>query len=258
MVSRLGLTSRTLLTNSFVILVLALMRLGVNWVLIEDQVMEEILLESRTVAHQAHIVLKQSAQIHAKHLETLRESERITSQELSSYKYLSLDTMPIHVTKAFVQQGLKSEHYDFRVIRENTSNQAVLTDLALLNQLREDEFNELFEVDEKQNVVHYVSPIRVEQECLVCHGATESLDQDPSGIFKNELHGWKVGEIQGAFAVIVDHQFISDRFEETILKTLLEDLIALCCVLVIAFLVTHSILKQLKSFFHSTASGNLE
>ena len=45
------------------------MRLGVNWVLIEDQVMEEILLESRTVAHQAHIVLKQSAQIHAKHIE---------------------------------------------------------------------------------------------------------------------------------------------------------------------------------------------
>ena len=69
MVSRLGLTSRTLLTNSFLILVLALMRLGVNWVLIEDQVMEEILLESRTVAQQAHIVLKQSAQIHAKHIE---------------------------------------------------------------------------------------------------------------------------------------------------------------------------------------------
>ena len=45
------------------------MRLGVNWVLIEDQVMEEILLESRTVAHQAHIVLKQSAQIHAKRIE---------------------------------------------------------------------------------------------------------------------------------------------------------------------------------------------
>ena len=86
------------------------------------------------------------------------------------------------------------------------------------------------------------------------------MDQDPSGIFKNELHGWKVGEIQGAFAVIVDHQFISDRFEETILKTLLEDLIALCCVLVIAFLVTHSILKQLKSFFirlHQVAWNNV-
>ena len=62
-----------------------------------------------------------------------------------------------------MQSTLKSEHYDFRVIREKTSNQAVLTDLALLNQLCEDEFNELFEVDEKQNVVRYVSPIRVEQ-----------------------------------------------------------------------------------------------
>ena len=73
MVSRLGLTSRILLASSFVILVLALMRLGVNWFFIEDQVMREILLQSRAVTQQAHIVLKQSAQIHAQQVETLGE-----------------------------------------------------------------------------------------------------------------------------------------------------------------------------------------
>ncbi len=56
MVSRLGLTSRILLASSFVILVLALMRLGINWFFIEDQVMREILLQSRAVTQQAHIV----------------------------------------------------------------------------------------------------------------------------------------------------------------------------------------------------------
>ena len=65
MVSRLGLSSRILLASSFVVIVLALIRLGINWVLIEDQVMKEILLESRKLAQQAHVVLKQSAQIHA-------------------------------------------------------------------------------------------------------------------------------------------------------------------------------------------------
>ena len=64
MVSRLGLTSRILLASSFVIIVLAILRLGVNWVLIEDQVMKEILLESKTLAQQAQIVLKQSADTH--------------------------------------------------------------------------------------------------------------------------------------------------------------------------------------------------
>jgi len=53
MVSRLGLTSRILLASSFVIIVLALIRLGVNWVLIEDQVMKEILLESKALTQQA-------------------------------------------------------------------------------------------------------------------------------------------------------------------------------------------------------------
>ncbi len=72
---------------------------------------------------------------------------------------------------------------DFQIIREKQ----IKSSRFVFNQLREKELNELFEVDEKQNLVRYVSPIRVGQECLVCHGAKESLEQDPSGTLKNEL-----------------------------------------------------------------------
>ena len=149
---------------------------------------------------------------------------------------------------------MKSEYYSLRVIRENGSNQAIL------NQLREKEFNELFEVDEKQNVVSYVSPIRVGQECFVCHGAEKSLEQDLSGTLKNELQGWKVGEIPAAFAMIVDLQLISDRFQETILRLLLVSIIALCFGLAIAFMVTQSLLSRLKNFvfrLHQMAQKNV-
>ena len=260
MVSRLGLTSRILLASSFVILVLALMRLGINWFFIEDQVMREILLQSRAVTQQAHIVLKQSSQIHAQHMETFGERGQINSQNITKSKSLSSGVIPIHFAQKVAQQGLDSEQHDFLVFRENILNQAGFTDLALLNQLRENELNELFEIDEKQNVVRYVSPIRVGKECLVCHGATGSLEQDPSDTLKNELHGWEVGEIPGAFAVIVDLQLISDRFDETIPRLLLVSLIALCFGLAIAFLVTHSILRRLKSFvirLHRIAQGNV-
>ena len=254
MVSRLGLLSRILLASSFVIIVLALIRLGVNWVVIEHQVMKEILLDSRKLAQQAHIVLKQSAQIHAQYVEKLGEKEQLISQNISSLKSITPSTIPIHFAQEVAQQGLKSEHYDFQIIRENTSNQAVL------NQLREKELNELFEVDEKQNVVRYISPIRVVNECFVCHGAKESLEQDLSGTLKNELQGWEVGEIPAAFAVIVDLQLISDRFQETIPRLLLVSLIALCFGLAIAFLVTNSILRRLKNFvfrLHQMAQKNV-
>ena len=165
MVSRLGLMSRILLASSFVIIVLALIRLGVNWVLIEDQVMKEILLESRKFAQQAHVVLKQSAQIHAQYVEKLEEKEQSISQNIRSLKSISPSAIPIHFAQEVAQQGLRSEYYGFQIILENTSNQAVF------NQLREKDLNEMFEVDEKQNLVRYVSPIRVDQECLVCHGA---------------------------------------------------------------------------------------
>ena len=254
MVSRLGLLSRILLASSFVIIVLALIRLGVNWVLIEHQVMKEILLDSRKLAQQAHIVLKQSAQIHAQYVEKLGEKEQLISQNISSLKSITPSTIPIHFAQEVAQQGLKSEHYDFQIIRENTSNQAVL------NQLREKELNELFEVDEKQNVVRYISPIRVVNECFVCHGAKESLEQNPSSTLKNELNGWEVGEIPAAFALVVDLQLISDRFQETILRLLLISIIALCFGLAIAFLVTNSILRRLKNFvfrLHQMAQKNV-
>ena len=254
MVSRLGLLSRILLASSFVIIVLALIRLGVNWVVIEHQVMKEILLDSRKLAQQAHIVLKQSAQIHAQYVQKLGEKEQLISQNISSLKSITPSTIPIHFAQEVAQQGLKSEHYDFQIIRENTSNQAVL------NQLREKELNELFEVDEKQNVVRYISPIRVVNECFVCHGAKESLEQDLSGTLKNELQGWKVGEIPAAFAVIVDLQLISDRFQETIPRLLLVSLIALCFGLAIAFLFINSILRRLKNFvfrLHQMAQQNV-
>ena len=254
MVSRLGLLSRILLASSFVIIVLALIRLGVNWVVIEHQVMKEILLDSRKLAQQAHIVLKQSAQIHAQYVEKLEEKEQLISQNISSLTSITPSTIPIHFAQEVAQQGLKSEHYDFQIIRENTSNQAVL------NQLREKELNELFEVDEKQNVVRYISPIRVVNECFVCHGAKESLEQDLSGTLKNELQGWKVGEIPAAFAVIVDLQLISDRFQETIPRLLFVSLIALCFGLAIAFLFINSILRRLKNFvfrLHQMAQQNV-
>ena len=222
--------------------------------MIEHQVMKEILLDSRKLAQQAHIVLKQSAQIHAQYVEKLGEKEQLISQNISSLKSITPSTIPIHFAQEVAQQGLKSEHYDFQIIRENTSNQAVL------NQLREKELNELFEVDEKQNVVRYISPIRVVNECFVCHGAKESLEQNPSSTLKNELNGWEVGEIPAAFALVVDLQLISDRFQETILRLLLISIIALCFGLAIAFLVTNSILRRLKNFvfrLHQMAQQNV-
>ncbi|MDA0286723.1 MAG: DUF3365 domain-containing protein, partial [Proteobacteria bacterium] len=234
MVSRLGLTSRILLASSFVIIVLALLRLGVNWVLIEDQVMKEILLESKALTQQAQIVLKQSAQIHVQYVEKLGEKEQLITLNTSSIKGLPTSVIPIHFAQEVAQQGLKSEYYILRVIRENGSNQDLLTDLAVLNQLRENELTELVELDEKQNVFRYVSPIRVGQECMACHDANEILEQDPSSTLNNELRGWKVGDIPAAFAVIVDLQLTSDRFQETIPRLLLVSLIALCFGLVIA------------------------
>jgi methyl-accepting chemotaxis protein len=62
------------------------------------------------------------------------------------------------------------------------------------------------EIDPEQNMVRYFRPIRLTQECLLCHGdpATSATlwgnteGKDPTG---GMMENWKVGEVHGAFEV---------------------------------------------------------
>ncbi len=100
--------------------------------------------------------------------------------------------------------------YEFRVPKfepRNAKNAPDPLEARALRKLTDENLQEYVEIDESRNAVRFFRPIRLTEECLLCHGnpsnsATlwgNNLGQDPTG---GPMENWRVGEVHGAFEVI--------------------------------------------------------
>ena len=100
--------------------------------------------------------------------------------------------------------------YEFRVLKNsprNPKNEPDAFEARVLKILKEQNLDEYYEVDPELNAVRYFRPIKLTQECLLCHGDPKSSEElwgntaglDPTG---DSMENWKEGEIHGAFEVI--------------------------------------------------------
>jgi methyl-accepting chemotaxis protein len=104
----------------------------------------------------------------------------------------------------------KGKGFEFKVPAlqpRNKKNQADEFETRVLNHFAQNpDLKEYSEVDEKHNALRYFRPIRLTEECLLCHGdprtsaAVWGNDQgvDPTGA---KMEGWKAGDLHGAFEV---------------------------------------------------------
>lgn len=100
--------------------------------------------------------------------------------------------------------------YQFKVPKfkpRRAENEPDAIEAEVLKLFEEEGVAEHYVLDESNNTIRYFRPIRLTQECLLCHGdpATSvalwdnSKGQDPTGA---HMENWKVGEIHGAFEVV--------------------------------------------------------
>jgi methyl-accepting chemotaxis protein len=105
----------------------------------------------------------------------------------------------------------KEGGYEFRVPKFRPRNAKNTPDEVEARVLRQFEVNpqltEYFEVDPTLNAVRYFHPIRLTQECTLCHGDPARSQElwgnergmDPTG---GPMENWKEGEVHGAFEVV--------------------------------------------------------
>ncbi len=100
--------------------------------------------------------------------------------------------------------------YEFRVPKfspRNPKNEPDELESRVLRMFEEEGVEEYSEVDESMNAIRYFRPIKLTQECMLCHGdpatsvALWDNDKglDPTGV---RMENWKVGEVHGAFEVV--------------------------------------------------------
>jgi len=110
-----------------------------------------------------------------------------------------LEAVPIITAIEVAGKNAAQGDYEFRVPKfqpRNPANEPKGLEIEALKKLEEGKLDEYIKSD-AQNV-YYFRPIKLSQDCLICHGEPAG-SIDPIGGVRE---GWKVGEVHGAFEII--------------------------------------------------------
>jgi methyl-accepting chemotaxis protein len=121
-----------------------------------------------------------------------------------------LQAVPVVSAWQAAMAQAKEGGYDFRVPKfkpRNPKNEPDEIEARVLKLFEAGNVAEHFEIDRAANAIRYFRPIRLTEECLLCHGdpaQSETLwanntGHDPTGA---QMENWKVGEVHGAFEVV--------------------------------------------------------
>ncbi|MBI5865288.1 MAG: methyl-accepting chemotaxis protein, partial [Planctomycetes bacterium] len=118
----------------------------------------------------------------------------------------------VPVVTAYRSAMAKAEEggYKFRTPKfqaRNPKNEPDEIEARILKKFEQENLPEYYEIDAKQNAIRYCRPIKLTQECLLCHGDPNNSvalwgndkGQDPTG---GPMENWKTGEVHGMFEVI--------------------------------------------------------
>jgi methyl-accepting chemotaxis protein len=121
-----------------------------------------------------------------------------------------LQSVPVVTAWRSAMAKAREGGYEFRVPKfdpRNPKNQPDESEARVLKMFESGNVQEYYEVDKSKNAIRYFRPIRLTQECLMCHGDPATSNQlwgndkgqDPTGV---AMENWKTGEVHGAFEVV--------------------------------------------------------
>ena len=116
--------------------------------------------------------------------------------------------------------------------------------------------SEYFEVDSVNNRMVYARPIRLTNDCLVCHGDPKmSISGNGKDSLGFAMENWKTGEIHGAFVLETTLARVDEVANRATITTLCWTLplVVLICV-TFAWLVRSSVLKPMVAVMESLES----
>lgn len=110
-----------------------------------------------------------------------------------------LAAVPIITAIDVASRNAKAGNYEFRVPKfspRNPANEPMGVEIEILRELEKGQLEEYVLVERDQ--IRYFRPIRLTQECMLCHGDPAGSPDPVGGV----REGWRVGEVRGAFEII--------------------------------------------------------
>jgi methyl-accepting chemotaxis protein len=121
-----------------------------------------------------------------------------------------LAAVPVVTAWQSAQAKAKEGGYEFRVPKlqpRNPKNEPDAVETRALNAFAASNIEEYHEIDHERNAVRYFRPIRLTQDCMICHGSPAQSKElwgntegkDPTG---TKMEDWREGEVHGAFEIV--------------------------------------------------------
>jgi methyl-accepting chemotaxis protein len=121
-------------------------------------------------------------------------------------------TIPVVAAWEAVAKAAKQAGFEFRVPKNgarNPQNNPTATEAEILRQLETGTDTEYIHVDREHNEIVYARPIRLSEDCLVCHGdPARSPTHDGKDLLGFRMENWKAGEVHGAFVLKTDFSHV--------------------------------------------------
>jgi len=132
------------------------------------------------------------------------------------------NTIPVVAAWKAIQQVADKEGYEFRTPSLNPRNPANTPDAQearILAKLDTDKLQDYFEADPERNQIIYARPIRLSEDCMMCHG-DPSRTKDGKDALGFRMENWHAGEMHGAFVLRakmdqVDKQVMAGMWKST-------------------------------------------
>jgi methyl-accepting chemotaxis protein len=128
-------------------------------------------------------------------------------------------TVPVVVGWTAAREAAKREGLEFRVAAFDARNKenepeagsfraTLLRELE--TQVKSGGSDKIYQIDPATNSMHYFRALKLDESCMGCHGDPATYDQrnaegayDGLDILGYKMEGWKVGDMHGAFEVIM-------------------------------------------------------
>lgn len=166
-------------------------------------------LFTRSIGKQAELAILEKSHAVVFTAEASRENmaQKVADGVLKDFETLAatgdrdkiLQAVPIITAIQVAEKNASKANYQFRVPKvspRNPDNEPTELELQVLEELKAKDLDEKIVYEENQ--IRYFRPIKLTEECMLCHGDPAGAT-DPVGGIKE---GWKVGEIHGAFEII--------------------------------------------------------
>ena len=125
------------------------------------------------------------------------------------------DVIPVVAGWKSAQSAAERENINFRISAFDARNkdnepekgsfsESLLRDLT--SQTKSGESETIYAIDKDANVLHYMRAIRLGEDCVMCHGDRGNRwdkDGDGKDILGITMEGWKVGDMHGAYHVLM-------------------------------------------------------